>query len=1096
MDKKVNIEIKLLTAKAGSNVKNLASQTRELKATLDATSGSLDVTSSGQKNLSNETKKTSKYTEQNTDSLRKNQQGNADLQQRLARLNQIYDTIIHSKSELNSVDIKRARSIKSEINTVENQINKNKELVAEQTSNLGFLKAKATSSLGKAGLVGLYASAGVAAASMMRTAIQVGREFEQQLADLEAITGITGDQLESLGERSLEISVKYGESASNIIEANKLVASQLAEKIDFSTNEGAAELAKISEEAIVLQKAAGVDLPTAVKTLTTAINQFNLPASESARIINSIAAGSKFGAAEVAEQAEAYRQSGAVAAGANLSFEQLNATVQVLAANAITGSQAGTNIRGVLLSLQNSAKLAEAGIEGVSLETEGYAGALQALKPLLNDTIALEKLFGRENIASARILIQNAESVAEMTDKVTGGNVAYQQAEVQLKTFNGSQARLSQAIKAQMIPAFQQSGGVVVTLMDNITELIQSFSGGLSIINDWMDAYSDARKEIEGTNRVVGDQIDAINDLREKLAEASNEAGLTAEQEQLLREAYEATTAQTLSYITPLQEKINLQLLEREQLQEALRAAKEKFGWDKLTEEQLIKTNSVAADLIVGIRELTMKIDANKTNLKALVDEYNKGLLTFDEFVESMKKSGEAADEKGTELDSLSKKYEENGKRISELINLSRDLTSAELEELQSRTKQNEALAEQIAKRKELAELGADLRPEVANPEPVHVPIEIDIDIPEIELDAPLRAMDDIIKELNKDVQQYVELSGLLGDHSTDNEYAIQRTEQAIQELITNGYHPQSEEIRALIQDLKKLDEKNDETARKIEKRKEKERLLTFAGEQIASSIEGIDGVNRSLRDQISAIKDRAAQDKVAAKTASERAKIEKRAQMEIAQAEKQAKKDKIDAVKKAISASITEAVISQFQKVITSVPWPLNFILAPVAAAAVKVGMNKLVQLNTGGPVPGPSQERKDTVPAMLTPGEFVIRKDSAAAAPNALPAINEAPEVAREVEQFLSDRKLTGANVQGYNAGGLVSVRPKPAAINNIINREIKSSTQVVQQQLNMDSLRDEIRTQTEEIRKMKLKTELSLTEFREQYDEYLEQERLIGR
>lgn len=1089
MDKTVKIEVKLLTAKAGTNVQNLSEKTEGLKKSIDHVSRSIAKNNSSQEKLSSETKRSSGSTDQNTQSIRRNERGHTDLQKKLIRLNHIYDTIIHSKSELNSVDIKRARSIKSEINTVENQINKNKELVAEQTSNLGFLKAKATSSLGKAGLVGLYASAGVAAASMMRTAIQVGREFEQQLADLEAITGITGDQLESLGERSLEISVKYGESAANIIESNKLVASQLAEKIDFSTSEGAAELAKISEEAIVLQKAAGVDLPTAVKTLTTAINQFNLPASESARIINSIAAGSKFGAAEVAEQAEAYRQSGAVAAGANLSFEQLNATVQVLAANAITGSQAGTNIRGVLLSLQNSAKLAEAGIEGVSLETEGYAGTLEALKPLLDDTIALEKLFGRENIASARILIQNAESVAEMTDKVTGGNVAYQQAAVQMDTFNGAQERLSAAMNLVLIPAFQQSGGVVVSLMNNVTNLIQEFAGGLSVINDWLDYYSDARKEIEGTNRVVGDQITAIQKLRLELAEAANETGLTAEQEQVLKEAYEATTAQTLSYITPLQEKINLQLLEREQLQEALRAAKEKFGWDKLTEEQLIKTNSVAADLIVGIRELTMKINANKTNLKALVDEYNKGLVTFDEFVASIEQGAEVVEEKEAALTSLSDSYKTNTERITELTTATGTLSAAELEELQSLTKQNAAIQEQIAKRKELAELGADLRPEVANPEPVHVPIEIDIDIPEIELDAPLRAMDDILKELNKDVAQYIELSNLLGDNSTDTEFAIQRTEQALKELIANGYHPQGAAVQAQVEQLRALQEEHQRT-------QEVSYLANFAGEQLAGAIEGMHTVSMSLDAQKERIRERAEEDKKAAKTASERAKIEQRAQEQITQAEQQAKERKKEIVKESITASITEAAITQFGKVIKTLPFPINIVAAPLAAVAVKVGMDKLLNFNTGGEVPGPRAERKDTIPAMLTPGEFVIRKDSAAAAPNALPAINEDPEVAREVEQFLSNRKLTGANIQGYNGGGLVSVRPNPAAINNVINREVKSTTQVVQQQLNMDSLRDEIRSQTEAIKRMTVRAELAFNDFHEEYTDYIEREAQLGR
>ena len=307
---------------------------------------------------------------------------------------------------------------------------------------------------------GLYtAAAGTVVAAGRRMIIQ-GKEYQNALADLEAITGITGDSLERLSDNALDLSVKYGESASNIIEANKLVASQLAEKIDFGTDEGMRQLQEVSEQAVVLQKAAGVDLATAVKTLTTAVNQFNLDASETPRIINSIAAGSKYGAAEVAQQAEAYKEAGSVAASVNLQFEDLNASVQVLAANAISGSRAGVQIRNVLLTLNNSAKLAEAGIEGVNLQSEGLSESLAKLNPLLENSAALEKLFGRESITAAQILIKNANAVEEMTRKVTDSNVAQEQLNVQMDTFETAQARLTAAMDAQLIPAFQETPNV------------------------------------------------------------------------------------------------------------------------------------------------------------------------------------------------------------------------------------------------------------------------------------------------------------------------------------------------------------------------------------------------------------------------------------------------------------------------------------------------------------------------------------------------------------------------------------------------------------------------------------------------------------
>ena len=358
----------------------------------------------------------------------------------------------------------------------------------------------ALKSFGKAGLVGLAATATGAVVLGYNRMIDKGSEFQQNLADLEAITGITGKDLDSLGARSLDTSVKYGESASNIIEANKLVASQLAEKIDFNTQEGLEQLQDISEQAIILQKAAGIDLPTAVGTLTTAVNQFNLPASETNRLINSIAAGSKFGAAEVAEQSAAYAEAGSVAASTNQSFEVLNASTQVLAANAIKGGKAGIGIRNVLLTMNNSAKLAEAGIEGVDLQADGLAVSLEKLKPLLSDSAALEKLFGRESITAAQILIKNADSVATMTEKVTGGNVALEQAEIQLNTYKGAQAQLAAAIDAQLIPAFQEVDGIGVRTIDTITKLVTTFGQAIGQINEYVTEADRLKNILEVTD--------------------------------------------------------------------------------------------------------------------------------------------------------------------------------------------------------------------------------------------------------------------------------------------------------------------------------------------------------------------------------------------------------------------------------------------------------------------------------------------------------------------------------------------------------------------------------------------------------------------
>ena len=736
----------------------------------------------------------------------------------------------------------------------------------------------ALKSFGKAGLVGLAAGASGAVVLGYNRMIDKGSEFQQQQADLSAITGIAGKDLEALGTRSLETSVKYGESASNIIEANKLVASQLAEKIDFNTQEGLEQLQDISEQAIILQKAAGVELSTAVNTLTTAINQFNLPASETNRLINSIAAGSKFGAAEVAEQAAAYAEAGSVFASYNQNFEVLNASTQVLAANAIKDSKAGVALRNVLLTVGNSAKVAEAGIKGVDLQTDGFAGTLEKLKPLLSDSAALEKLFGRESITAAQILIKNADSVATMTEKVTGGNVALEQAEIQLNTYKGAQAQLAAAIDAQLIPAFQENNGVMVTGIKTLTNWVQATGHAVSVINDWFDSYSKVRESIDQTNTSLNTQIKALSEERNELQERLKTVKEGSEEEQLLYQNLENVTVSLVARKRALQD-------DKKELELAVSSQKKYVS--ELRESE------------TGLFANTKKVEEAQRTLSILKLQYQgaqEALMIYDQAVKnntsSLSENGDESEEKTDELKTLSEQYKDNKKIIDELINSAETLTKKDWDELASKTAKNKAIEDEIARRKELAEFMANdgLKVEATAPEDEL----IDPDIPTFEafdLDTePILEASQAIKDLNEDVLNYITTSSLLGDHTNDINFAMQRTEQAISSLIENGYSPTGPAIQKLVNDYDQLKQAQQAQAAFMQ---------AATNDQIAS----LRDLGNEVRAQVLA----------------------------------------------AIKARIAEAVATQIAKALATVPFPLNVAIAAAAGAAVPLLFNQIPKFNTG---------------------------------------------------------------------------------------------------------------------------------------------------
>ena len=300
-----------------------------------------------------------------------------------------------------------------------------------------------------------------------------GTGFQQSMADLQAITGIVGKDLQAISQAARETGKQSGLGAKGAVDAFTLLASQI--QIDKIGLQG---LMLLQKETITLAQAGGLEMADAATAMAATINQFGLEASEANRVINVLAAGSKYGAAEVADLAQSFKVSGATAAAAGLSVEQTAGAIEVLSQMNLKGAEAGTALRNIILKLQTTL--------GIDLSNVGFAKALDGLKPKLQDTIYLAKVFGAENIAAAQYLITNAQAVDEMTAAVTGSNVAQEQAAIRTETtaqmMERCRARIDD-LKISFFNIFGAAGGYAAVLSEQavtISQLLPLFSKEVS----------------------------------------------------------------------------------------------------------------------------------------------------------------------------------------------------------------------------------------------------------------------------------------------------------------------------------------------------------------------------------------------------------------------------------------------------------------------------------------------------------------------------------------------------------------------------------------------------------------------------------------
>ena len=367
---------------------------------------------------------------------------------------------------------KATKQLRREIQKLDSQVKRTEADVGQFQRSVGDYKQALTGSLGAVGQfttgAGAIAGGVLLAGKAISSAIEIVTEFEQSLKNLGSITGLTGEPLEALGDKAVQLSLKFGTSASEILKGFQLVGSASPQLL-----EDAEALAAVTEQAEILAKAGGLDLPTAAAALTKSMNQFGVSAEEAASFTDILATSQQKGTATIEQLSESMKNVGSVAKASGFSFEQTNAALQGLAKGGLVGAEAGTKLRGILL------KLAKTGRDDLNPATQDFNDILDVLKSEVTDVTKAAKLFGEENAAAALTLIDQKDTVKALNGALDEQGNALKQAENNTDTLNGSVDKLNTSWEALVLSIENGSG-----VMSDISKVIvDDLSKGLQIIS-------------------------------------------------------------------------------------------------------------------------------------------------------------------------------------------------------------------------------------------------------------------------------------------------------------------------------------------------------------------------------------------------------------------------------------------------------------------------------------------------------------------------------------------------------------------------------------------------------------------------------------
>lgn len=211
----------------------------------------------------------------------------------------------------------------------------------------------------RTGAYGAAAAAIYGVVGALKDGITFSLQFEDQLAKIAAIAGLTKTQTEGLEDTILSVASASRYATQDIAEATTVLA-----QAGFTAEDIKGSLMAVSN----LASASGVSFAEATDVITAAIGSFQLQASEAGRITDVLASALNNTKLNIQQVALGIQYAGATAHEQGISFEELTAVMATMAQAGIrSGSTIGTGLRQFLVDLQTPSKKLTEALEGLGL---------------------------------------------------------------------------------------------------------------------------------------------------------------------------------------------------------------------------------------------------------------------------------------------------------------------------------------------------------------------------------------------------------------------------------------------------------------------------------------------------------------------------------------------------------------------------------------------------------------------------------------------------------------------------------------------------------------------------------------------------------
>lgn len=330
--------------------------------------------------------------------------------------------------------------------------------------------------------------------------VKVGAAFESEMSKVQAISGVTGDELAQLTEKAKEMGAKTKFSASESAQAFEYMA-MAGWKTDDMLNSigGIMSLAAASGEDLASVSDIVTDAMTAMGlaadgTTTIVKDGYTKEVSNASHFADVLAAASSNSNTNVAMMGETFKYAAPLAGALGYSVEDLAQAIGLMANSGIKGSNAGTALRSVLTRLAKPPKEAAEAMEQYGISIKNSDGSMKSLMEVMENmrdslqglpedeqAAAAAAIGGQEAMSGLLAIVNASESdfkkLADAIDNADGS--AEQMADIMQNNLTGQLTIMRSAAEALGIEIYE-------SIQQPLTDLVKA---GTQAINDLTEAF-------------------------------------------------------------------------------------------------------------------------------------------------------------------------------------------------------------------------------------------------------------------------------------------------------------------------------------------------------------------------------------------------------------------------------------------------------------------------------------------------------------------------------------------------------------------------------------------------------------------------------